>query len=80
MPSFVQIAKAAAASLDASPYLASSANDQAHNVGLWAAQRGLSIFSLKASKGHKWVLNGPRKGGWQLDFSKSNTHPDFQAF
>ncbi len=78
--SFTEIAAAAIRSLSASPYLASSDNDQAHQCGLWAARKGIAIFSVRKSRGHTWVINGMRRGGWQLDFSNSNTSPDYQAF
>ena len=40
-----------------SPYIASSPNDMAHQVGLWARIHNVYPLELKPSRGYTWILN-----------------------
>lgn len=71
---FCTIAQVAHSTNVPSPYIASSANDQAHHVGLWARRNDVLVVEVKSCRGHKWLLN--RK--FVLDFKNDNYEPSVE--
>ena len=53
-----------------SPHLHTSDMDRAHRAGLWAREHGIVPLEVRASRGHKLILNN-----YVLDFGKNESCP-----